>query len=229
MSILIDPSWSFEQAVAYISQRYMPGSLVSGQARIVAIESWASLVGRESAVAQLDDFVTRTGSISAAARDLQMANKTLKRLRDFFETLPEMRPEKSRNNKLVFLSHSSKDRPFARELAERLKQNGIDVWIDDVDLRIGESLVEAIGDAISRADYVAVIISNNSIKSGWVKHELQLAMARQVAGNELIVLPIVIEQCELPNYLRDRLYADFRDRNNYNNSFARILQTVKSE
>jgi len=32
----------------------------------------------------------------------------------------------------VFLSHSSKDKPVVRELANRLKQDGLRVWLDEI-------------------------------------------------------------------------------------------------
>jgi len=35
----------------------------------------------------------------------------------------------------VFLSHSWKDKAFARKLAEQLRLNGVEVWIDEAEPR----------------------------------------------------------------------------------------------
>ena len=65
----------------------------------------------------------------------------------------------------VFLCHSSKDKAFARKLASMLKANGVDVWIDEAEVRIGDSLIHKIGSAIDETDYVAAILSYNSVTS----------------------------------------------------------------
>ncbi len=109
----------------------------------------------------------------------------------------------------VFLSYSSKDKPFAHKLAKDLRSAGIPVWVDLFEIQIGDSLIEKIKEGITRADYIGVILSPRSISSHWVKHELNMALAREVTSQRIRVLPILIEPCDLPPFLRDKLYADF--------------------
>jgi hypothetical protein len=40
----------------------------------------------------------------------------------------------------VFLSHNSKDKAWVRDLAKRLTQDGVVVWLDEAELNIGDSL-----------------------------------------------------------------------------------------
>ncbi|PEU28639.1 hypothetical protein CN532_11480 [Bacillus wiedmannii] len=54
----------------------------------------------------------------------------------------------------VFLSHSSKDKFFVRKLAERLIHSGVEVWIDEAEIKIGDSLIEKISQGIKGADYL---------------------------------------------------------------------------
>ena len=42
----------------------------------------------------------------------------------------------------VFLSHSHSDKQFVRGLAEELRINDIKVWIDEMELHFGDSLIE---------------------------------------------------------------------------------------
>jgi predicted nucleotide-binding protein len=65
----------------------------------------------------------------------------------------------------VFISHSSKDKFIARKLAEELEKNGVTVWIDEAEIRIGDSLIKKISDAVKKTDYVAVILTTNSVQS----------------------------------------------------------------
>lgn len=126
----------------------------------------------------------------------------------------------------VFLSHSWKDKFFARKLADSLRRHGIDVWIDDAELGIGDSLVEKISQALGKADYVAAILSRNSVQSDWVQKELYIAMTEEIAGRRVKVLPILLESCEIPVFLRDKLYADFTDPSSFDRSLAQLLRAL---
>ena len=126
----------------------------------------------------------------------------------------------------VFLSHNSKDKPFVRKLAERLTSDGVVVWLDEAELNIGDSLIEKISDGIQKMEYVAAIISTNSIESSWVQKEISLAMSKEIAGRRVTVLPILIEKCTVPVALADKLYADFTAPENFEIEYSKILCAV---
>lgn len=126
----------------------------------------------------------------------------------------------------VFLSHSWKDKFFARKLADSLKKYGVDVWIDDAELGIGDSLIERISQALETVDFVAVILSRNSVQSRWVQKELFLAITEEIAGRRIKVLPILLEPCDIPLFLKDRIYADFTDPSAFDRSLAQLLQIL---
>jgi TIR domain len=126
----------------------------------------------------------------------------------------------------VFLSHSSKDKAFTRKLAERLVQVNVKVWLDEAELNIGDSLLTRISSAIEATDFVAVVISHSSVQSSWVQSELKMAMSKELADRKVVVLPIVIEPCELPMFLRDKLYADFSKPDDFDAPFARLLRAL---
>lgn len=126
----------------------------------------------------------------------------------------------------IFLSHNSNDKPFVRVLATRLIDEGVVVWLDEAVLNVGDSLFDKISQGIQDMDYVAAVISRNSITSSWVQKELSLAMSKEIAGRRVVVLPIVIDNCKLPDSLRDKLYADFRNQNEFEESFAKLLKAI---
>ena len=43
------------------------------------------------------------------------------------------------------------------------------MWVDEAEIKLGDSLIEKIRDGLDRVEYVGVVLSNNSINSQWVK------------------------------------------------------------
>jgi hypothetical protein len=127
----------------------------------------------------------------------------------------------------VFVSHSSADKAFVRILVSDLKDNGVDVWFDEMTLAVGDSIVSRISDAIRDTNYLIVVLSQNSVKSPWVNQELNAALMRQLSDKGMLVLPIRLDDCEVPTILKDRVYADVRA--GYKDVFEKILRVLKME
>ncbi|MEC8325515.1 MAG: toll/interleukin-1 receptor domain-containing protein [Pseudomonadota bacterium] len=128
-------------------------------------------------------------------------------------------------NTSVFLSHNHKDKEFVRRLARDIECHGIRVWIDDAEMNIGDSLVQKIREGIDNVDYFAVILSNNSINAPWVKNELDVAMNYQIEGR-LKILPIILENVELPSFLVGKLYSNFSNLSEYTNELEKIIKSM---
>ena len=126
----------------------------------------------------------------------------------------------------VFLSHNSRDKPFVRRLARRLASQNVVVWLDEAKLRIGDSLLNRISEAIYDVDFVIVVISRNSVVSPWVEKELSLAMSKELEMRSVSVLPIRLDDSEIPASLHDKLYADFRDPAQFDIQLRRLLDTM---
>lgn len=125
----------------------------------------------------------------------------------------------------IFLSHSHADKPFVRKLANDLMAIGHKVWIDEAELNIGDSLLKKITSGLYEVDYVAAVLSNNSIESPWVQQELQIAYTREINEKRVVVLPILIEIVELPDYLADKFYGNFVNKRLYQKNFKLLLRT----
>ncbi len=126
----------------------------------------------------------------------------------------------------VFLSHSSKDKAFARRLGADLRRNGHVVWIDEAEIQVGDSLIEKIRDGIDEVDFVAAVLSKASIKSEWVKKELDLASNREIEERRVIVLPLLIQNVTPPGFLKGKKYADFRPGAPYKKSLQELLKRL---
>jgi tetratricopeptide (TPR) repeat protein len=79
----------------------------------------------------------------------------------------------------LFISHSSKDDAFVRELRWSLADLKQEVWIDSRELRAGDPLWPEIQKAIEASSSVAVVVSASSLQARWVGKELRYALAVQ--------------------------------------------------
>ena len=109
----------------------------------------------------------------------------------------------------IFISHSSADKPFVRRLARRLEKNGYSVWLDEKELRVGDKLSAEISSALSSSPVVLVVVSPSSVKSKWLRYELNIATERMIKG-ECRVIPALIDEVTPPPEVSGLLYADFR-------------------
>jgi len=126
----------------------------------------------------------------------------------------------------VFLSHSHADKPFARKLAADLRNAGHSVWIDEAEINIGDSLIGKIRSGLDQVDFVCAILSQASINSPWVEKELEIASNREINEKRVVVLPVLIENVELPGFLKGKYYGDFRKRAAYKAQFEILLRSL---
>jgi len=128
----------------------------------------------------------------------------------------------------IFLSHTSTDKPFVRELKARLESHGVnEVWLDEAEIQIGDSLIKKIDEGLKKTKYIGVVLSPRSINSPWVEKELEIAINREISSGEVVVLPLLYEKCELPAFLRGKLYADFTAPSEYEESLDKLLRRLK--
>lgn len=69
-----------------------------------------------------------------------------------------------------------------------------------------------------------IVLSENSLQSAWVKKELNAGLIREIDDKKLTILPIVIDDSEIPLFLREKLYADFRG--DFEGGLKKILRVV---
>ncbi|MDR3060051.1 MAG: TIR domain-containing protein [Prevotella sp.] len=89
-----------------------------------------------------------------------------------------------------FISHASEDKDdIVRDLAEALRNSGFEVWYDEFELKIGDSLRKKIDYGLSNANYGIVIVSPSFVKKNWTEYELNGMVAREMNGHK-VILPI---------------------------------------
>jgi predicted nucleotide-binding protein len=69
----------------------------------------------------------------------------------------------------AFVSYAHEDQELVLALVEHLGAQGLDVRYDQVVLRIGDSLIERISDAIAEGDFLIAVVSPDSVESEWCR------------------------------------------------------------
>jgi hypothetical protein len=90
----------------------------------------------------------------------------------------------------VFISHASEDKDeVVRPLAHALKAEGLSVWYDEFEMKIGDSLRRKIDKGLANSRFGIVVLSKEFFKKGWTNYELDGIITKVVTG-EQIILPI---------------------------------------
>lgn len=142
--------------------------------------------------------------ISGFLSELHLVETTL------LEKIVEQRYVNKPSGSKVFISHSSFDKPFAKLLCMDLEANGYRPWLDEWDIKVGESIPEKISSGLRDADFVIVILSENAVSSKWVEREWQTKYWNEIEKGCVNVLPVLLKDCDIPELLRTKKYADFR-------------------
>lgn len=110
----------------------------------------------------------------------------------------------------IFICHASEDKSAAREIARFFKGLGSGVWFDEWEIKVGDSIVQRIDGALGKATHLLLLLSKHSVEKPWVKKEFSAALMRQLSNNSITILPIRLDDCQLPAILADIKYADAR-------------------
>jgi hypothetical protein len=126
----------------------------------------------------------------------------------------------------IFISYSISDSVFALRLANGIELLGHAVWIDQWEIGVGDSLLSRLTEGVERADYMIVVLSKNARLSSWMEREWQITYGEELVQGRTIILPVVIDDCTIPSFLRHKRFADFRVR--YEVGFAQLAITLHS-
>jgi len=126
----------------------------------------------------------------------------------------------------VFISYSSKDKDFVDNLAIRLVKDRIKVWVDRWEINVGDSLIEKIQTALTESSFLIVVLSKDSVQSEWCKKELNSGLIREIEKKRVVILPVIISDCEVPIFLKEKKYADFRK--DFEHGFKDLILSLQS-
>ena len=124
----------------------------------------------------------------------------------------------------VFVSHRRADAAEASRLAEDLERAGHSVWLDEWAISIGDSIVERIESGLQGSTYLVLCYSDAGVMSPWMSREWMSALSRQLEGQAVRILPVMLTGEAIPAILSDLHAADLRA--DWNNGMALLLRSI---
>lgn len=97
----------------------------------------------------------------------------------------------------VFISHSEKDKLVVIELAKRLRESGLRVWLDDWEIKPGDSIVHKIEQGLEQSRILVLARSANISTSEWVKFESDVARFRDLSSRQRRFIPVQMDNAEI--------------------------------
>ena len=105
--------------------------------------------------------------------------------------LGDAAPAPTPPNHDVFLSHASEDKDdIARPLKEALEARDLDVWFDEIKIKVGQSIRQEIEKGITRARFGVVVLSPDFFAKHWTQAELDALFSKKMTTGENLILPI---------------------------------------
>lgn len=127
----------------------------------------------------------------------------------------------------VFISYNHADKDFVDRLSLRLLNENVKVWRDGYKISAGDSLTARIHDAIEKASFLCIVISDSALASDWGKREIDAGLLRAKNAQNLTIIPLLLKDVKLPEALRDHLWIDFRS--DVAGGMKHLLEVIRRE
>ncbi len=119
----------------------------------------------------------------------------------------------------TFFSYSRADSTFVLKLANDLRNAGVAIWLDQLDIKAGDHWDTAIESALNAAPNLILVLSNDSVKSENVMDEVSFALE---SGKS--VIPVLLNECTVPFRLKRLQRIDFTG--DYQTGLHQLLQVL---
>jgi GTPase SAR1 family protein len=125
----------------------------------------------------------------------------------------------------VFLSHSAKDKPAVRDLAQRLKADGLRVWLDDWVIQPGDLIGSKIEQGLNQSRVLILVMSADAFESEWVTLERHTALFRDPTNAQRRFIPLRLDDAEIKDALKPFAYVDWREK--ADEQYAKLLTACR--
>ena len=94
----------------------------------------------------------------------------------------------------VFINYSHKDAALAAQLADRLKDAGLEAWFDKWEILPGDNWAEKTSEGLKESDAMVVLLTPNALDSDAVQNNISYALGDESFSQRLV--PVMVEDVE---------------------------------
>jgi TIR domain len=181
----------------------------------------ASLAADEERQRQATNFLERSGikrigdKLMKAKQEYRILNNEMEELNtkraELEKKLQAARVKIDESIPFIFISYAREDEDSARRIYNKLKREGLRVWMDKKDLLPGQNWDLEIRKAMHRSDFIILCLSRKSVsKRGYIQKEMKIAMDifMELPRGSVFLIPVLINQCEVPDEMSMYQYID---------------------
>lgn len=128
----------------------------------------------------------------------------------------------------VFLIYSKADLTKVKRLRNDLREHGEDTWFDEDESQFGDAGPHRTGEGLDKADVVILFLSDFFVRSRWLNQEWRTQFFARVDNGGVVIVPVILDNCELPLLLEDKKPIDFSDVASYEANLASLLRYLQS-
>lgn len=107
-----------------------------------------------------------------------------------------------------------------------LAGEGINLFFDEWDIRLGDPLMGTIERGLHDADVFIVVWSAAASRSNWVDVELQTFLRRRIDNDTLRVIPLMLDETPLPPLLANYAGMNLMPGNPLNNTIETVVRAL---
>jgi TIR domain len=127
-----------------------------------------------------------------------------------------------------FISYTASDEPWAEWIAWQLEDAGYTTRVQAWDFAAGNDFAHEMIQALRESRTVLALLSSAYTRSAFAESEWRAAFARDPSGSDRRLIPIRLEECEIPELLATRVYIDLVDAE-ADTARHRLLTRLRSE
>jgi hypothetical protein len=127
----------------------------------------------------------------------------------------------------AYISYNRRtDARLVKELATTLSDDyGLQLFLDEWRLAIGDSFTEAIDKALEESRFIIFIISPSGLKSPWLDLEIRSALTTKTSW----VLPVLVNNAEPPSFIEPlkSIHLETKDRQSISEAAREIADVIE--
>jgi antitoxin component YwqK of YwqJK toxin-antitoxin module len=129
----------------------------------------------------------------------------------------------------VFISYSRQNSRFVNRLVADLRDHQVKVWIDTLEIKVGDQFMHRIEDGIQKSKFFCFVISDASLKSFFIRRfELEAAFAKMAQERRSgFILPLRLNcKRKIPLQLSTYQYLNFSSHRLYMSNLKSLVNRI---
>ncbi len=127
---------------------------------------------------------------------------------------------------VIFLSYARNDQDTVKLVYKKLQVEGYSPWMDQYDILPGENWENCIKNAIKKASFFLIFLSDHSVnRRGVLQKEVRAALVSETGmlSTDIYLIPVRISDCPMPDELSSFQWVDLFDESGW----GRLLSAIK--